>query len=49
MLSDCKSLKRFYLSSFDTKNVTDMDRIFSFCNNLKNLDLSNFDTKKPEY
>ena len=41
----CEKLKEINLSSFDTKNVTNMSFMFSSCNNLTNLDLSSFDTK----
>ena len=33
------------LSSFDTKNVTDLESMFSCCSNLTNINLSSFDTK----
>ena len=43
MFSCCKNLKFLDLSSFDTKNVTNMNDMFSNCSNLINLDLSSFD------
>ena len=33
------------VSSFNTKNVTDMSNMFDGCSNLKSIDVSNFDTK----
>ena len=32
------------LSSWDTKNVTTMERMFQDCRTLKSVDVSNFDT-----
>jgi len=45
MFSDCSYLKNIDLSSFDTKNVTNMSNMFNGCSNLKNIVLSSFDTK----
>ena len=45
MFYECKNLNNLDLSSFNTKNVTDMSHMFYYCNNLNNLDLSSFDTK----
>ena len=45
MFSGCSALETFDLSSFDTKNVTYMERMFYGCSALETLDLSNFDTK----
>jgi len=41
----CKNLKSLDLSSFDTKNVTNMYTMFGNCKSLKVLDLSSFNTK----
>ena len=41
----CKNIIDIDLSSFDTKNVTDMSWMFSHCSKLTNLNLSSFDTK----
>ena len=40
----CENLNNLNLSSFDTKNVSNMSYMFYGCNNLNNLDLSSFDT-----
>jgi len=45
MFSGCSKLSNIDLSSFDTKNVTNMSHMFSGCCNLTNIDLSSFDTK----
>jgi len=45
MFYNCKNLVNLDLSSFDTKNATNMKRMFYGCDNLINLDLSSFDTK----
>jgi len=45
MFCGCNNLINFDLSSFDTKNVTNMSYMFGWCNNLKEIDLSSFDTK----
>jgi surface protein len=39
-----KKLVDINLSSFDTNNVTSMERMFGECNSLEILDISNFDT-----
>ena len=41
----CKNIIDIDLSSFDTKNVTNMSHMFRQCDNLTNINLSNFDTK----
>ena len=41
----CENIIDIDLSSFDTKNVTDMSHMFHGCSNLINLNLSSFDTK----
>ena len=41
----CCNLNNLVISSFDTKNVNNMNGMFFECNNLNNLDLSSFDTK----
>ena len=33
------------LSSFNTKNITDMKGMFDYCSNLTKINLSNFDTQ----
>ena len=45
MFWNCKKLENIDLSSFDTKNVTNMNGMFYGCKNLNRLDLSSFDTK----
>ena len=45
MFKNCSNLKNFNLSSFDTKNVTNMNSMFGYYSNLKNIILSSFDTK----
>ena len=47
MFSLCKNLSTsgFNISSFNTKNVIEMLRMFESCNSLTKLDLSNFDTR----
>jgi surface protein len=44
MFNACSSLAELDLSSFDTRNVTDMGSMFNGCSSLTELDLSNFDT-----
>ncbi|MCM1552115.1 MAG: BspA family leucine-rich repeat surface protein [Butyrivibrio sp.] len=44
MFDGCKSLTSLDLSSFETRNVTDMEGMFNGCGSLKILDLSGFDT-----
>ena len=46
MFNQCKKLKSLNISSFDTKNVTDMKRMFSYCEKLNNVDLSSFNIEK---
>ena len=46
MFSDCSKLTSLTLKNFDTRNVTDMDRMFYFCRVLATLDISSFDTSK---
>ena len=41
----CKSLIKLDLSSFDTRNVTSMEKMFSCCHSLTQLDLSSFNTQ----
>ena len=45
MFNGCSNLTNIDLSSFDTKNVTNMSFMFFGCSNLTNIDLSSFDTK----
>ena len=45
MFCGCYNLNNIYLSSFNTKIVTNMSWMFCGCNHLNNLDLSSFDTK----
>ena len=45
MFEDCKSLNNLNLSNFNTKNVTDMKRMFKIFESFINLEVSNFDTK----
>ena len=45
MFFGCSNLTNIDLSSFDTKNVTNMSYMLSYCSNLTNIDLSSFDTK----
>ena len=49
MFSDCESLIKVDLSSFNTQNVTDISYIFNGCKNLIKLDLSSFDTQNVAY
>ena len=46
LFSGCSGLTELSVSSFDTSNVTEMDRMFDGCLSLKTLDLSSFDTSK---
>ena len=46
---ECPKITKIDLSSFDTKNVTNMGFMFYNCSNLTNLDLSSFDTKNVFY
>ena len=45
MFEGCENIKAIDLSSFKTKNVTNMSYIFCGCHNLKSIDLTSFDTK----
>ena len=45
MFYSCPNIIKIDLSSFDTKNVTNMGYIFADCCNIMKLDLSSFDTK----
>ena len=45
MFNDCYGVLNADLSSFDTRNVTDMSTMFSFCQ-AEELDLSSFSTEK---
>ena len=45
MFSECNKLKKIDLSSFQTKNVTNMKGMFYNCNNLENIDLSSLNTQ----
>ena len=40
---NCSSLEKLDLSSFNTKNVTNMETMFHGCSSLTKLDLRNFD------
>ena len=42
---DCLNIIDIDLSSFDTKNVSNMSYMFSYCENLENINLSFFSTK----
>ena len=46
MFLGCTNLKKLDLSSFDTRNVTNMIGMFSNCRNLMGLDLSFLTLKK---
>jgi len=46
MFSGCKNLENIDISSFEAKNVIDMNSMFYLCTNIINIDLSSFDTKK---
>ena len=48
MFHNCFDLNNLNISSFNTKNVTDMSYMFYDCKNLINLDLSSFNTKNIE-
>jgi len=45
MFGGCSNLTNINLSSFDTKDVTNMSYMFGGCSNLTNINLSSFDTK----
>ena len=44
MFSNCKNLKSIDISTFNTKNVTNMESMFIQCKSLTTLDLSSFNT-----
>ena len=44
MFRGCSSLLSINLSSFNTTNVKDMNRMFSGCSSLQSIDLSSFNT-----
>lgn len=44
MFNNCASLISLDVSSFNTSNVTDMNRMFASCDALTSLDISSFDT-----
>ena len=43
MFYECRDLRNINLSSFDTKNVTDMSYMFCLCGGLQIIDLSSFE------
>ena len=45
MFYECSKLTNIDLSSFNTKNVTNMSGMFYGCSNLTNIDLSSFNTE----
>ena len=45
MFYKCENRENINLSSFDTKNVTNMRALFLECKKLKNIDVTSFDTK----
>ena len=45
MFYNCSLLINLDVSNFDTKNVVDMNYVFSDCLSLKNLNISKFNTK----
>ena len=49
MFEGCSKLTYLDLSSFNTKNVTNMSNMFSNCSILINIDLSSFNTKIVTY
>ena len=44
MFSDCPSLYKVSLVSFNNSNITDISNMFSNCNSLKEINLSSFNT-----
>lgn len=46
LFAACKSLETVDLSSFNTKNVTDVNEMFYDCEGLEKLDLSTMDFRK---
>lgn len=49
MFYNCSSLRSLDLSSFNTRKVTKMQRMFDKCTNLESIDLSSFDTENMGY
>ena len=49
MFYRCSSLESIDLSSFNTKNVSNMLGMFCGCSSLKSIDLSSFNTKNVTY
>ena len=45
MLQFCKALKQLNLSTFNTKNATNMSWLVYHCELLEELDISNFNTE----
>ena len=45
MFYGCKNITNIDLSSFNTKNVTNMNSMFAHCSNLSNINLSSFNTQ----
>ena len=45
MFSHCRKITNIDLSSFDTKNLTDMNHVLAQCLKLSNIYLSSFGTK----
>ena len=48
MFHFCRNLTTVDLSSFNTKNVTDMSNMFNNCWKLKEINLSNFESNKVQ-
>ena len=46
MFTNCSKITNIILSSFDTKNCTNMSGMFLRCSKLTNINLSSFDTTK---
>ena len=47
LFTNCVKLQIIYgLSGLDTRNIEDMNRMFSGCSSITNIDVSNFDTSK---
>ena len=49
MFGGCTNLKNIDVSSFDTKNVTDVHMMFYTCKNLNSMKLSNFEISENAY
>ena len=45
MFWGCASLAYINISSFNTKNVVNMENLFNHCSSLRSIDLSNFNTQ----